>query len=138
MTVTAKKHKIHLEDIEKHYGEKRVLDNIDLSVSSGELCALVGPSGCGKSTLLRLILGQEQPTAGNIFIEGKAVGFPQPNRGIVFQRYSLFPHLSVLDNVLLGKRLFEGRWWLPWAAHKNWLDEGYGLFGACQTYGCGS
>lgn len=115
--------KIHLEDIEKHYGNKRVLDNIDLSVSAGELCALVGPSGCGKSTLLRLILGQEQPSAGRIFIEGKPVGFPDPNRGIVFQRYSLFPHLTVLDNVLLGKRLTSGYWWLPWPKNKEWLDE---------------
>ncbi len=115
--------KIHLEDIEKHYGIKRVLDNIDLSVSSGELCSLVGPSGCGKSTLLRLILGQEPPTAGKIFIEGNPVSFPDPNRGIVFQRYSLFPHLTVLDNVLLGKRLTYGRWWLPWQNHKEWLDE---------------
>jgi NitT/TauT family transport system ATP-binding protein len=120
---TARTNKIHLEDIEKHYGEKRVLDNIDLSVSTGELCALVGPSGCGKSTLLRLILGQEPPTTGHIFIEGQAVGFPQPNRGIVFQRYSLFPHLTVLNNVLLGKRLTQGRWWLPWSNCKDWSDE---------------
>jgi NitT/TauT family transport system ATP-binding protein len=115
--------KIHLEDIEKSYGAKRVLDNIDLSVSKGELCALIGPSGCGKSTLLRLILGQEQPTIGTIFIEGKEVGCPQPNRGIVFQRYSLFPHLTVLDNVLLGKRLTEGRWWLPWPNRQVWQEE---------------
>ncbi|MCK5871989.1 MAG: ABC transporter ATP-binding protein, partial [Methylococcales bacterium] len=118
-----KDYKIHLEDIEKCYGEKRVLDNIDLSVSTGELCALVGPSGCGKSTLLRLILGQETPTKGLINIENKAVGFPQPNRGIVFQRYSLFPHLSVLNNVLLGKRFRHGRWWLPWKNRSDWLDE---------------
>ena len=121
--MTNKKPKIHLEDIEKCYGEKRVLDNIDLSVSEGELCALIGPSGCGKSTLLRLILGQEQATTGIIHIEGQKVAVPQPNRGIVFQRYSLFPHLTVLDNVLLGKRLSEGRWWLPWKNHKGWLDE---------------
>ncbi len=118
-----KTNKIHLENIEKHYGEKRVLDNIDLSVSAGELCALVGPSGCGKSTLLRLILGQETPTIGDVFIEGQPVGFPQPNRGIVFQRYSLFPHLTVLNNVLLGKRLTKEHWWLPWTNRKDWLDE---------------
>ncbi len=118
-----KVNKIHLENIEKSYGTKRVLDNIDLSVSSGELCSLVGPSGCGKSTMLRLILGQEQPTGGHIFIEGNPVSFPDPNRGIVFQRYSLFPHLTVLDNVLLGKRLTHGRWWLPWQNDKKWLDE---------------
>lgn len=115
--------KIHLEDVEKRYGDKRVLDNVDLSVSAGELCALVGPSGCGKSTLLRLILGQEQPSSGRVFIEGKPAGFPDPNRGIVFQRYSLFPHLTVLDNVLLGKRLSHGHWWLPWPKRGEWHDE---------------
>jgi NitT/TauT family transport system ATP-binding protein len=120
---TAASKKIHIEDVEKYYGDKRVLDNIDLSVSSGELCALVGPSGCGKSTLLRLILGQEQPSCGHIFIEGQQVGFPDPSRGIVFQRYSLFPHLTVLDNVLLGKRLSAGRWWLPWEKNKVWQEE---------------
>lgn len=123
MINNGKTNKIHLENIEKHYDTKRVLDNIDLSVSSGELCSLVGPSGCGKSTLLRLILGQEQPTKGHIFIEGNPVSFPDPNRGIVFQRYSLFPHLTVLNNVLLGKRLTQGHWWLPWFNNKEWLDE---------------
>ncbi|MGR9044505.1 MAG: ABC transporter ATP-binding protein [Gammaproteobacteria bacterium] len=115
--------KIYLEDIEKQYGTKRVLDNIDLTVSVGELCALVGPSGCGKSTLLRLILGQEEPTSGQIYIEGRPVRFPDPSRGIVFQKYSLFPHLTVLDNVLLGKRLTHGRWWLPWPSRREWRDE---------------
>ncbi|MCF6250064.1 MAG: ABC transporter ATP-binding protein [Methylococcaceae bacterium] len=120
---TNKINKIYLQDIEKCYGDKRVLDNIDLSVSTGELCALVGPSGCGKSTLLRLILGQEPPTKGNIIIEGSPVSFPDHNRGIIFQKYSLFPHLSVLENVLLGKRLSSGRWWLPWPKNNEWLDE---------------
>lgn len=114
---------IHLEDVEKSYDGVRILDNIDLSVSAGELCALVGPSGCGKSTLLRLILGQEQPSKGHIFIDGKPVGFPDPKRGIVFQKYSLFPHLTVLDNVLLGKRLSNSRWWLPWPKRREWKEE---------------
>lgn len=115
--------KIHLEDIVKEYNSKRVLDNIDLSVTSGEFCALVGPSGCGKSTLLRLILGQEQSTQGRIFIEGEPVNFPDPQRGIIFQKYSLYPNFTVLDNVLLGKRLTHARWWLPWPNRKEWLDE---------------
>jgi NitT/TauT family transport system ATP-binding protein len=105
--------KIHIEDVEQVYDGRRVLDNVDLSVSTGEFCSLVGPSGCGKSTLLRLILGQERPTAGKVLIEGHPAGFPNPERGIVFQRYSLFPHLRVLDNVLLGKRLAQPWSWLP-------------------------
>jgi NitT/TauT family transport system ATP-binding protein len=96
---------LHIEDLYKSYGPKRVLDNIDLKVARGELCTVVGPSGCGKSTLLRQILGEELPDSGRVELEGVPVGFPDPRRGIVFQRYSLFPHLSVLENVLLGYRL---------------------------------
>jgi NitT/TauT family transport system ATP-binding protein len=105
--------KIHLEDVYQDYDGRLVLDNVDLSVSAGELCALVGPSGCGKSTLLRLILGQERPAAGQVLIEGKAVDFPDPRRGIVYQRYTLYPHLTVLDNVLLGRRLRQPWSWIP-------------------------
>ncbi|MBU0500350.1 MAG: ABC transporter ATP-binding protein [Gammaproteobacteria bacterium] len=94
-----------VEDVYKAYGAKVVLDNLDLRVRNGEFCTLVGPSGCGKSTLLRLILGEEQPTAGRITLNGEPLGPPSIRRGIVFQRYSLFPHLSVIDNVSLGLRL---------------------------------
>lgn len=118
-----KSFKIQIDDVEKHYGSKRVLDNVDLNVTDGEFCALVGPSGCGKSTLLRLILGQEQPTLGQVLIEGQKAGFPDIHRGIVFQKYSLFPHLTVLENVLLGKRLTNNRWWLPWPKNKQFAEE---------------
>ncbi|CAB5090282.1 ABC transporter, ATP-binding protein (cluster 10, nitrate/sulfonate/bicarbonate) [Olavius algarvensis associated proteobacterium Delta 3] len=96
---------LYLEDVSKSYGSKTVLNDIDLAVRQGEFCTVVGPSGCGKSTLLRLILGQEQPTGGQMLMQGKPIGFPGPDRGIVYQRYSLFPHLSILDNILLGKQL---------------------------------
>ncbi len=96
------------EDVYKTYGKKVVLDNIDLIVRGGELCTVVGPSGCGKSTLLRLVLGQETPTRGKILINEKPVGYPCPDRGVVYQRYSLFPHLTVIQNVVLGKRLSAG------------------------------
>lgn len=94
------KHILHIEDVYKEYGEKRVLGNIDLRVSTGELVTVVGPSGCGKSTLLRLILGQERPTTGNILINGEPVDLPDENRGIVYQHYSLFPNLTVIENVM--------------------------------------
>ena len=99
---------LQVEDVYKSYGGKVVLDNVDLSVQPGELCTLVGPSGCGKSTLLRLILGEEFPTAGSLRVDGLEIGPPDVRRGIVFQRYSLFPHLSVVDNVSLGLRLRHG------------------------------
>jgi len=104
---------LRIDDLYKSYGPKLVLDNIDLAVDKGELCTVVGPSGCGKSTLLRQILGEEQPDAGTVKLEGVEVGHPDTRRGIVFQRYSLFPHLTVLGNVLLGPRLTQGpvaRW----------------------------
>jgi NitT/TauT family transport system ATP-binding protein len=66
---------------------------------------VVGPSGCGKSTLLRQVLGEESPDSGRVMIEGQHVGHPDTRRGIVFQRYSLFPHISVLDNVMMGPLL---------------------------------
>ncbi|RDH46052.1 ABC transporter ATP-binding protein [Zooshikella ganghwensis] len=119
--------KLEITDVVKSYGSKCVLDDIDLHVSHGEFCTLVGPSGCGKSTLLRLILGQEQSDQGSILVEGQPVGFPDPYRGIVFQKYSLFPHLSVLDNVLLGKHLTHQRWWMPWRRQSDWKEEAMSL-----------
>ena len=99
---------LHLQDVYKIYGNKIVLDNVDLSVRRGEFCTVVGPSGCGKSTLLRLILGQERPTKGELLIDGRPAEAANRKRGIVYQKYSLFPHLTVLENVLLGKKLCAG------------------------------
>jgi len=96
---------LHIEDLYKSYGEHLVLDNVDVWVRKGELCNVVGPSGCGKSTLLRQVLGEETPDSGSITIDGRDVGHPDTQRGIVFQRYSLFPHLSVLANVMTGPLL---------------------------------
>jgi NitT/TauT family transport system ATP-binding protein len=97
-----------IQDVRKRYNGKVVLGDIDLAVAQGELCTVVGPSGCGKSTLLRLILGQERPSKGTVTVAGQLVEFPGPDRGIVYQKYSLFPHLSVLGNVILGRRLSLG------------------------------
>ena len=99
---------LFFQDVYKSYGSKVVLDDIDLAVAQGEIVTVVGPSGCGKSTLLRLALGQELPSAGQVLIDGKPCGFADPSRGIVYHKYSLFPHLNVLDNVLLGPRLSCG------------------------------
>lgn len=96
---------LHLQDVSKSYGSNLVLDDVDLSIEQGEFCTVVGPSGCGKSTLLRLILGQETQDSGEILIGGKPSGPPDIRRGVVYQKYSLFPHLTVLDNVLMGKRV---------------------------------
>lgn len=94
---------LQVKDVYKQYGDLTVLCNIDLNVDAGELVTVVGPSGCGKSTLLRLILGQEQPTRGDIIIDGKPVALPDQSRGIVYQHYSLYPNLTVLQNVIRSK-----------------------------------
>ncbi len=122
---------LYIENVYKEYGPKVILDDIDLSVRSGEFCGLVGPSGCGKSTLLRLLLGAERPGAGRILIDGAPIGEPDAQRGIVFQKYSLFPHLSILDNVLLGPRMSTG--FFEWRAKRaGFLDDAMALLKAMR------
>ncbi|CAL80392.1 putative ABC transporter, ATP-binding protein [Bradyrhizobium sp. ORS 278] len=88
------------------YGNQVVLERINLEITSGTFLSIVGPSGAGKSTFLRLILGQERPSQGAVLLDGQPFpAEPGPDRGIVFQRYSVFPHLTVLGNVLLGYEL---------------------------------
>src|SRR5215510_2419442 len=85
------------------YGDQIVLERINLDIASGAFVSIVGPSGCGKSTFLRLLLGQERPTRGTIMLDGAPMpDEPGPDRGVVFQRYSVFPHLTVLGNVLVA------------------------------------
>lgn len=97
---------LQLEDVYKAYpsegGMRTILNDVDLHVRKGEFVTLLGPSGCGKSTMLRLILGSEQPTKGRVLIDGKAAPRPNRDRGIVYQKYSLFPHMTVLENVTFG------------------------------------
>ena len=87
----------------KTYGEHVVLENVNLEVDEHEFVTIVGASGCGKTTFLKMLLGIETPSRGKLLIDGQPI-VPEPtaDRGIVFQRYSLFPHLTVLENVLLG------------------------------------
>lgn len=112
---------LHIEDVHKRYGEKTILDDIDLSVAGGEFVTIVGPSGCGKSTLLRLVVGQETPTAGSILMEGQKIGPPNPDRGVVYQHYSLYPHLTAIDNVTLNRRLALNPW--QWRSNKKAIYE---------------
>src|SRR5262249_21201254 len=89
-------------------GTDRALDalaNIDLDVAANEFIVLLGPSGCGKSTLLYLIAGLEFPTAGTIECDGEIVRGPRSDRSLIFQESSLYPWLSVADNVAFGLKL---------------------------------
>ncbi|OYW53806.1 MAG: lauroyl acyltransferase [Hyphomicrobium sp. 32-62-53] len=101
-----------LEKIWKEYGDQIVLENIDITIESGSFVALVGPSGCGKTTLLKMLLGEERPTNGQILLDGIPLkAEPDWDRGVVFQRYSVFPHLTVLGNVLVGREFEQSRFW---------------------------
>lgn len=96
---------IIVESVSKHYGSFYAVDQVDLTIQSGSLVALLGPSGSGKSTLLRLIAGLETPDSGKIFITGKdATGTSVQDRniGFVFQHYALFKHMTVRQNIAFG------------------------------------
>ncbi|RMO16343.1 ABC transporter, ATP-binding protein [Pseudomonas cichorii] len=102
---------ISVRNVWQQYDDQVVLEGLNLEVAEGEFCTLVGASGCGKSTFLRLLLGQETPSRGAITLDGQTLANePDPSRGVVFQRYSVFPHLSVLDNVALGLELPNAPW----------------------------
>jgi NitT/TauT family transport system ATP-binding protein len=102
--------RLKLTNVCKRYTDTVILKDVSFSLHKGELAVLVGQSGCGKSTLLRLIVGQEQPTTGTVEIGGVLVERPSAHCGIIQQHNSLYPHLSVLDNVLLGKRITSTHW----------------------------
>ncbi len=80
------------------------LQPTDLAVAPGEFVAILGPSGCGKSTLLRIVAGLDRPTAGQVLLDGAPVAAPGPDRGMVFQSYTLFPWLTVEGNIRYGLR----------------------------------
>jgi NitT/TauT family transport system ATP-binding protein len=107
MAVTSK---IELAGVSKTFGIKTggaaerflALDDVSFSVEAGEFLALVGPSGCGKSTLIDLLGGLSKPSSGQILLDGKAIGGPGLDRGVVFQQYALFPWRTALENVEFG------------------------------------
>jgi NitT/TauT family transport system ATP-binding protein len=97
---------VSVRNVWKEYGSQVVLENVRLEIADHEFVTIVGASGCGTTTFLKMLLGMEQPTRGQILIDGKPIRpEPDPERGVVFQRYSSFPHLTVLENVMLGVEL---------------------------------
>ena len=94
---------LQIRNVWKTYGDNVVLEKINLTIAQGEFCTLIGPSGCGKSTFLRMLMGQDTPSKGSILLDGKPISNePDSDRGVVFQKYALFPHLKALENVMLG------------------------------------
>jgi NitT/TauT family transport system ATP-binding protein/sulfonate transport system ATP-binding protein len=85
-------------------GEVEALSRIDVSIPRGQFVCLIGASGCGKSTLLRILAGFEEPTTGEVQVDGKRIAGPGSDRGMVFQDYALFPWMTVRQNISFGPR----------------------------------
>ena len=99
---------VTVENLVKSYGDFRAVDDVSLDIGPGEFVALLGPSGSGKTTLLMMIAGFDQPSSGAVRIDGDDVSYMPPHRrniGMVFQKYALFPHMSILDNVAFPLRM---------------------------------
>lgn len=99
---------ISVEHVSKFFGDKAVLNDVNLFVRKGEFVTILGPSGCGKTTLLRLIAGFQTASEGEISIAGKEITQTPPHKrpvNTVFQKYALFPHLNVFNNIAFGLKL---------------------------------
>jgi NitT/TauT family transport system ATP-binding protein len=100
---------VAFNNVTVRFGTFTALRQVNFSIgdvpNKGEFIAMIGPSGCGKSTILNLIAGFLKPTEGNVLVSGKDVDGPGSDRGMIFQKYSSFPHLTVLQNVLFGMKL---------------------------------
>jgi NitT/TauT family transport system ATP-binding protein len=105
--MSAQTAKISFRGVERRFvssqgSEQIALSEVDLEIQSGEFVCLVGPSGCGKTTLINLMAGFDKPSSGTVFIDGQAVGGPDPDHIMIFQDYGLYPWRTVLGNVLFG------------------------------------
>lgn len=134
MTATVK---LSVQGLAKFYDGTPVLERVNLDVETGAFCTIVGASGCGKSTFLRMLLSQEHPTKGAISLDGAPLPKePTPDRGIVFQKYSVFSHLTVEENLILAAEFeaapLSGR--LFGATRKTALDE---ITGVLERIGLG-
>lgn len=129
---------VRFDTVSRVYGDVRAVDGVSLNVDAGEVVCLLGPSGCGKTTLLRLAAGIERPSSGSVLLNdavvaGGGVFVPPEDRGVglMFQDFALFPHLTVLDNVMFG---LSGHAREPGRRHALDLLERVGLYALAQQY----
>lgn len=108
------KHFVSVENLSKHYPSKGedlvVFEDVDITIDKGEFVCIIGHSGCGKSTILNVLAGLDTATSGSVIMDEKEVSGPSLERGVVFQRYSLLPWLTTLDNVVFGVRERFPKW----------------------------
>jgi ABC-type nitrate/sulfonate/bicarbonate transport system ATPase subunit len=94
--------KLAIQGVSKMFASTKALEKIDLEIEDNDFLCILGPSGCGKSTLLRIVAGLEAPSTGGVILDRRPVARPGPDRGMVFQSYTLFPWLTVRQNILFG------------------------------------
>lgn len=119
---------LEVSNINKNFVHQNTLQDINLKIERGEFFSLLGPSGCGKTTLLRILAGLETPTSGQILVQGQQVqNLPAQSRpfNMVFQRYALFPHLTVAENIAFGLRMKK----VPWAEREERVQKMLSLVG---------
>lgn len=110
---------VTVDNVFQSYDGRPILEQVSVTAERGEFISIVGASGCGKSTFLRLLLAQEQPTRGTVSIAGaEPANEPNQDRGVVFQRYSVFPHMTVLQNIVAAESLHT-RFGMIWGKAKR-------------------
>ena len=91
------------------HGPLRVVEDVSFSIADREFVSIIGPSGCGKTTMMNIVAGFVQPSGGSVTLDGKLVGGPGPERGVIFQEYGVFPWLTVEQNIAFGLNLAANR-----------------------------
>jgi NitT/TauT family transport system ATP-binding protein len=114
-------------DFPTAHGPMRVLDGVSCEIRQGEFVSVIGPSGCGKTTLMNIVGGFVQPTSGSVLLDGKPIGGPGPDRGVIFQEYGVFPWLTVRQNIEFGLKLAANR--VPAAERAETCARYMGLMG---------
>jgi len=117
---------LQVQDLEKTFGDNEarhvVFDHVSLDIHRREFITVIGPSGCGKSTLARIVAGLDEATSGEILLDGHAVSGPGPDRGMVFQGYTLFPWLTVKRNVMFGLEMQNKSRSTAESEARSWID----------------
>ena len=118
---------VEFRNVTVRFGSFSALHDVSFAIENmphrGEFVSIIGPSGCGKSTILNLIAGFLQPTEGQVLVSGQPVSGPGRDRGMIFQQYSSFPHLTVMQNVHFGLEINKGEIDLDQAARKKRCED---------------